>query len=411
MEQNRSRNALVPVETRKLPVPTKKTYWSKVSRIYTLISRALLVAMPLFVVVFLALCSRAFTYESIFCFAKDLQSTATFLSSADQTVTYTYEETDGTVLAFRGGIAAVNGGGVEVYSPGGEKLLEIDKSFRAPRAVASRKYLVAFDFGSKDFLVTNTYATLHKGSTDHPIYLARVDDTGQIALLTSSEEHLSCVTVYNGKFQPVQRFNKASATVDIALSDNGKYVAILGLVSEGGDPASLLEVYRIGKSEPEFVQRFEGEMPLALDFTDNRHLAVLSDAALRVCNADGKMKNEVNIADETPLRMVCNENGCMLALSGDAFAAENRILVLDKRGGDVYDGLLTGDITAIALAEKRAFLLLQDEVVGISLKNADTASAPCKSGAADILALDDEHLRVIYRGEAVYLDFKLEERQ
>ncbi len=411
MDEQGKSNALIPAEQRPLPAVTKPSYWSKVSRIYTLISRGLIVAIPLFVVIFMTLCSGAFTYESVFCFIKDLQSAGSFVPSDHRTVSYTYEETTGPVLSFRGGIAAVNGGGIEIYSPSGEKLLEQSDTLTAPRAVASRKYLVAYDFGGREFMVTNTYAALHKGSTDHPIYMAAVDDTGQIALLTTSEEHLSCVLLYNNNFELIQRFNKASATVGIALSDNGKYVAILGLVSEESTPVSVLEVYRVGATEPTFTARLEGEMPLALDFTDSRHLTVLTDKAVRSCNMDGKWRHSVSLGGATPLRMECSENGVMLALLNDALTAENRILVLDKKGNMCCDITLTGDITAISLAKERAFVLTKGEVAVIDVDDGTLQYLTCEVGATDLFALDDERLRVIYRGEAVYLYFNAEERQ
>ena len=404
MNEQKKQTALVPSEQSEanLPVPVKQTYWSRMSRAYKLISRALLVALPLFVVVFMALCSRAFTYESVFCFLKDMQSAASFIPSDNQTVYYTYEEISGPVLSFRGGIAAVNGGGIEIYSPDGEKLFEQSSAMQAPRAVSSRKYLVAYEFGGTSFTVTNTYTSLYKGKTDYPIYTAAVDDTGQIALVTGAENHLSCVQVYNGNFDLIQRFNRASATVGVALSANGKYVAILGLQSTNGVAGTLVELYRIGAKEPVFVQHLEGEMPLFVDFTDNRNLAVLTDSALRVCNLDGKWRNEIDL-DGVPVQIECNENGCVLALSTDALSAKVGVLVLDKKGNIRYDGELVGDVLAVSLGKRHAFLLTRGQVTDINVSEGTQAQYACGEGAEDLFALDDERLRVIYRGMAEYI--------
>ncbi len=403
MSEQEKQTALVPNEQPGLPVAVKQTYWSRVSKIYTLVSRALLVALPLFVVIFMALCSRAFTYESVFCFIKDLQSTASFIPSDHQTVYYTYEEIPGPVLSFRGGIAAVNGGGIEIYSPDGEKLLEQQGTMHQPRAVSSRKYLVVYDFRGREFAVTNTYTRLYKGETDYPIYMADVDDTGQIALVTGAENHLSCVQIYNGNFELIQRFNRASATIGIALASNGKYVAILGLESTNGVPGTVVELYRIGGKDPVFVQHMEGEMPLCVDFTDNRNLAVLTDGALRVCNLDGKWKNEVALGDDTALQMECNENGCMLALSTDALSAQSTVLVLDKKGNILYRGEIVGDISAISLGKRHAFVLTQGQITDIDVNEGTQTQYFCRSGADDLVALDDERLRVVYRGMAEYI--------
>ena len=145
MDEQSKQNALIPAQTGQLPVPVKQNYWSKVSKAYTLISRGLLIAIPLFAVIFMTLCSRAFTYESVFCFFKDLRSASSFLPTDHRTVSYTYEEVQGPVLSFRGGIATVNGGGIEIYSPSGEKLLEEPLLLKTPIVRNGKKATVGYE--------------------------------------------------------------------------------------------------------------------------------------------------------------------------------------------------------------------------------------------------------------------------
>ena len=117
-------NTLVPVSKAVQPV-VRCAYWDRVSAFYKNAFRTLLIVLPLFTVLFMIICARAFSYDSIFSFFKDLGSSASFISSDRETVTYTYEPGESTVLSYRGGIAAVTAAGAQVYSQSGELIMPI----------------------------------------------------------------------------------------------------------------------------------------------------------------------------------------------------------------------------------------------------------------------------------------------
>lgn len=400
MSREQEQNAIVSAEPRALVhVPRTKGYWEKVAGAYSLIFRVLLIALPLYVVVFMAICARAFTYESVFCFFKDLKATTSFVTSDYQSVLYTYEEGESLVLPYRGGVAAVSENGIEIFSPDGERLLGVEEGRTSPRAVASRKYLISYDFGKSSFTVTNTYAKLHTGDTGFPIYAAEVSNTGHFAFVTAARDHLSQVLLYDGNFNLVQRFQKASAVTGVALSENGKYIALLALTSEGGRERTVLELYRIGTAAPIATVALEEEQPVRVDFTNDRHIALLTDTALRVLDLDGDVKGEVRYTG-VPVAFDSSEDGCALVLRTDAMQANNRVVLLDKKGKVCYDAMHQGDVTSLSVASERAFLLMGEEIVAISAEDGGVSAYACETGATRMFAIDDEHVRVVYDGEA-----------
>lgn len=404
MEQEKKQTALVPSDSA-LPVavPVKMGYWDRVARLYTLIFRIMLFALPLYVVVFMALCARAFTYESIFCFVKDLRATTSFVSSEVNSVSYTYEEQD-LVLSYRGGIAAVSKSGVEIYSPDGARLLDEEMDMASPRAAASRKYLVTFDFGRTEFSVMNTYAALYRGETEFPIYMARAADTGHFAFVTSASDHLSHVLLYDGNFNLIQRFRKSDAVVGMALSENGKYIALLSLATTDGEPCAVVSLYRIGEQTPSFTVSLMGELPVALDFTGNRALSVLTDAGLRVYSTEGTLRGEVAFAGRL-VDYCANEQGCAVVLEQNTLVPHSRVILLDKRGKLRYDGVLEQRVTALSLAGDSAMLLSGEQIFAVDEKQG-VRSIACEKGATSLLALDEDRVRAIYPGKAMLYIFE-----
>ncbi len=374
-------------------------YWERAARLYKMAFRVILCALPVFVIVFVAVCARAFTYESIYCFFKDMGATSSFVTADYQSVSYTYEEGERSIVSYRGGVAVAGQNGVEVYSPDGAILLAREAKMTTPRAVASRKFLVTYDFGQTGFTVTNTYARVHQGETDYPIYMAEVADTGHFAFVTPSLDDLSHVYLYNENCKLVNCFEKNYAVVGVAISENGSHIAMLGLASDAGNIYSVMEVYRIGDTTPGTTVTFEGEMPLALDFTNNRNLSVLTDGALRVLTLTGEERESVAL-DGTVVAFDSNEHGCVAVIEMNDFTAEHRVVVLDKKGKLLTDTTVNGAVHSVSMAERRAFVLCNDEILAISGKNGEIVAKNCGKGAIGLFAVDSKRVRVSFAAEA-----------
>lgn len=400
MADKHQETALVPTEQHALVAkPRETSYWERVQHIYHIAFRVLLIALPLYVVVFMAICVRAFTYESVSCFFQDLQATTSFVTSDYGNVSFTYDSATSNVLSYRGGVAVVTKDGVEIYSPDGERLLRETAQLAAPRAVASRKYLIAYDLGGTGYMVANTYTSVHEGKTDYPIYGAEAADTGHFAFITSSAEHLSQVLVYDGNANLIHRFGRSIAYTDVAISENGKHIALVGLYSQAGNAFTSVELYRIGETEPAFVLAFEDEMPLAIDFTDGKHIAVLTDRQLRVFDFDGDNKAEVPCAGK-PIAFDCAEGGVALVLEVDEVPTGYRTILLDKKGKTVYDKTATERVSALCMSDSHAFLLTKEHVLAVETASGEEHLAACEAGATGLVPVEGALVRVIFAGEA-----------
>lgn len=403
-EENKT-TAVVPATADKSVVAAKEeSYWALVASRYKLIKRILLIALILFIVFFMIFFSRAFTYDSLFSFFKDLQSVAAFVPSDYQTVTSTYHEGEETVLAYRGGVAFVNRKGIEIYSPDGKRLLDVEESFAAPRAISSRKYLLAFDQGGSSFTVTSAYAKFYSGKTDFPIYGAALADSGHFALITGSDTTLSTVLLYDSNFNLIQRFDRASATVSVAISANGKRIALLGAAAKEGKAYTKLDVFHLGESEAENSVLLEGEVPLCVGFTDNRHVAFLTDTALTFADIDLEWKDRYLLNDRAIVDFTVNADGATLALEEDALRAEHTVLAFDDSGKKMLETTFIGDMKAIDIKEKQVFLLFADRVVRYDCKNAAERVYVFEGEARDLFAVSEEGVRVIYPAKAEYLE-------
>lgn len=407
-KENKDR-ALVPAGEGKALVQKEQAaektgYWTRVATRYTAVWRALLLVTVLFVVLFVMLFSRAFTYDSMYCFFLDLKSVSSFVPSDHGVVTPAFKEGDAFSLPYRGGVAFVSSGGIEVYTPGGERLLGVSRNLKTPRAVASGKYLVAYDNGGTTFSVTNSYTELFHGESEYPILGAAVADSGHFALITASGDALSQVLLYDSNFNLIQRFQRASATVGVHLSEDGKRIALLGMAAENGTVRGVLSVYKLGADEPERTSVYENEIPLAVGFTKNKYYTVLTDTALRCYDADGDPCAEIDLQGKTPVGFTVCEDGTALVLETDEISASHRVLVLDKKGKTVYDGTYERDVKALSLSGEVVYLLSDGQVARIDTDDGEMHVFDIELGATGIFAVDEESVRVVYPAQVTYME-------
>jgi hypothetical protein len=273
-----------------------------------------------------------------------------------------------------------------------------------PRAVTSDKYLVVYDFGTTSFAVTNGYSVLFEGETDFPILDAAVADTGHFALITSSQEHLSQVVLYDANFNLVQRISRNSAAVtDVCISSNGKYVAFCALTSDGGASQSVVELYRIGGREPTFVAHV-AETALSISFTDARHLMLVTPSAGYAFDLSGAQKR-IDFGGNALLSYDVNRNGCVFLLDTDPVHEKSRVILCDKRGDVLHETDFEKSFYAAALGKDRAYLLGAEELWRIPVEGGGVDKIAVQPGAQGILLTDGGQLRLVRAGSAEYVEF------
>ncbi len=380
-------------------------YWKKSASTYTLMARILTVALVLFLVFFSMFYSRAFSHRGFHYFVKDLLALAGTSPEQSGKVYYTPSEGESHIFAFRGGVAQVNTTGVEVCSADGRRLLRVEHALTTPRAACSRKYLVAYDFGGTSFVVCNSYAELYRAETADPISYCAVSDSGHFLLVTRSENALTSVLLYNASCEQIQKFERASATIGAAVSDNGSYVALVGLSLESGEKVARLDVFEIGKAEPRASVRLNGEVPLRVDFLSSRQLVLLTDKGTYTYQTDGKQLGSVAHGEDTPYSFAVGDASLALVLKTDSATTPYRILVVNRRGEALYNSVFADEVIAASLFDGVLFLLSPDRVTRVDLGKGETDTVPCTVGAVGLSALADDRVQVFYEAVAVYVSF------
>jgi len=398
-EQEKSKALIVAPSREVQQVP--KNYWDNTAAGYTLAFRTLLLVLVLFIFLFMVIFSGAFTYDSIMFFAEDLRSLSSFAPSDTAPVPYMYMEGDVTTLGFAGGVARVGADKTEIYAADGKLLVRAAQNYAAPRAAASRKYLVSYDCGGNELAVYNSYARLESIKTDFPIYLVSVSDAGYFAVVTGSDTSLSRVLLYDNRFNLVQTFHRGSVTVGAAVSENGQYVLLAGARADGGDTATVVDIYKTGAETPAVSYTKSGEFPLAAAFMDDKRAAVMTDTAMHVVSVKGGEAVSIYFGGGTPKAFSVCEEGGGVVVETDRLQLAHRVIAFDKKGNLEYETDIVGDVLAILRDEEQLFLLNNEELLTLLPEKEQLTRVGITAGAVGIWKAEDGGVRLFYEAEAV----------
>ncbi|MBR7181215.1 MAG: hypothetical protein IKD28_00325 [Clostridia bacterium] len=422
--ENQPENAVVVYEPQPETPPLKQEgYWGRVSARFLLLKRIFVIALILFAVFFILCFSRAFTSDSLFSFFKDLQSVGDFIPSDYQTVSATYREGAEIALSYRGSIAFVNTKGIEIYSPDGGRLLDVEEDFATPRALTSRKYLLVYDHGGSKLTVTNAYAELFSesfqnmprynskgeeiGEVDLQILGASLADSGHFAVITTSNRanQLSLVWLYDNNFNLIQCFGRGSATLGVTLSPNGSRVAILGADAQSGEPLAKVDIFSFGATKPDESLALQGEVPLSISFVTNQSIALLTNKTLYFLNNRLEIKESVSLEGRAIVGFAANGEGVALALEENALTATKRLMSFTTDGKELLNTAFVGEIGAMSLYDRTLFLLSDRSVIRFVGDSDEAERLEIPAGAYDIFAVSARGVRVVYPAKADYLKF------
>ena len=399
MEENRNPNtALVPTKGNQLVAAEKAPgYWARVSRRYLWAFRVIFILIKIFAVLFVSLTASSFSGNGIYYFAKDLTSITSLTEKDRSTLYYNYGEHGAAHAAFRGGVATAHDNGVEILTAAGEPSLLLERAFHTPRIVASHHYALAYDLGGTAFSLCNAYDELYRGTTDAPIVCAAISDAGSFAVVTAAVTendvyYPSEILLYNGNFKLVQYFKRSSATTAVALSEDGRYIAILGTADAG----SLLDIYARKATKPQTSVTFEG-FPCAVGFTSTNTAAAVTDAGLYTLRTDGKLYKSVSFKGQTLLAYAVDEKAVAVALQTDAVRQKARLVACDKKGNIKYEnGDFTG-VSDISLSDRTLWVLAASGASAVDLRRGVmTGTVTVETGAVAIEAVGRTRAALFY---------------
>lgn len=281
-----------------------------------------------------------------------------------------------------------------------EPVYERSHSYYHPIVKTSGENLIIYNVGSTGFRIDNKSETVRSEDAANIIMAADVAENGRYALVTETKGYPSLLEVYkeDGSLQYKYSFSNCYVS-DISLSADGTRAAVVGVTASEGELVSQVYLLDFNSETPLAIADCSGTLLMAVEYVDNRALAVGDDCAVSV--NDG---GEVLTYDYEGMKLAAfdyNENRLLVALSPHDSASKGKLAVLNSKAEPhavrncietMYDVSLYGD-TMAALSDNVVYSYSVNAVRHFNSDNGEDQAAFHTTEAANdtkAIALADE---------------------
>lgn len=147
-------------------------------------------------------------------------------------------------------ICILNDKNLKLYNIQGENILDISVDINTALFASNDKYLAIAEKNGQEFCMISDKTYLWKEKVDGEILQIHVNKNGYVALVTTDTTYKSIITVYdsNGK-QLLKNYLSSTRVVDVAISNDNKYVAFAELDTSGTLIQSNVKIISVEKAQ------------------------------------------------------------------------------------------------------------------------------------------------------------------
>lgn len=337
-------------------------YYLKASRKFLAAGIAVLIVLVLYIACVTMFFGEYLTYENLKYLVRDFDKIN--LSGTVDFDRIVYNGGENAVFGyFKNGLSMCGPDEYYYYDTSGALLTEEKLGYSSPVMETSDKYVLVYDLGGVKYSVMNQLTSIIERESGGEIIAGNIASDGSIAIASRSSETRYVVDLYNSAFTKVMSIYKENYVLGIALSQNGKTVAICSACPSDSDFDCEIDICRRGQSESVKKLTYSHTMPLKVSSVDDGFVVLCSTQMIFI-GYDGEIKAEVQFSGMSLKYADINNKTAVVAGSTNALGSENRIIVIDtaeKFGETLYDSTLGSRVRGIYASRntKEAFAYLK----------------------------------------------------
>lgn len=310
----------------------QNAYYEGVSEKLGILQVVLYLSLFAFVVLSFFRNTQLITYQNFYYFFKDLNASAeTVLADTSDTLSYPTASKQSFAL-YRGGLSVVSDTSVTIFTASGRQTVSRNVSFSNAVTVGSGKYLLVYELGGTKYALFNSYTQIFEGNTEYPISNAKVSDSGNYVLVTSSKTYTSVVSLYNDRFSLINRYNKNGYVTDVAIDREGERLAVVSVHSRDGLFLSELMICDVGASTARHTVEIEDIAVFSCTFAADDRISLLHSGGLLFYGVNGKVIRQHVFDGYTVTHATLTPYGNAVCLTEDENPQQQVLRVYDEDG-------------------------------------------------------------------------------
>ncbi len=263
------------------------------------------------------------------------------------------------------------------YSKNGKKMFGFSHKMELPAFSVSQSRALLYDQNATAVSVYTAYDKIYEFNTNFAIYCGDIARNGSFALATKSDNYTSMVTVYNKKAKNVYEWFCPDEMISaVALSKNGKKLAVASVKAKDGRLVSLLRVLEYDSAEPVFQKEYDNALIISLYSELNDSFSVITKNRCDIIS--WKNYNVIENQTENVIFKVSGAGSKMVICEKmESDASSNTIKVLNKKGKVLSNFKFDKQIDDFRVLKNNIYILSGNEIFCLNHKGEVLKSGEC----------------------------------
>lgn len=312
---------------------------------------------------------------------------------------YPYEISSSDVLdmqPFKSNIALLTRNSVVVLNSTAKEIARLEHNYSDPDMFVYNGRALVYDRTTGDFTVMNSSKVLGYGNTDTPIYTAAMGKDGTVAFSLKTSGAQSELRVYNHKLEKIFAWECANEKIfDIAVSPNGKKVALALIGSQNAVKYSRLVILEFNKDNPVTTDiKYDDTLLFDVIYPSNNKVIAYSTDFKTTVTKSGHTE-DYSFGSNTLAHEASSDSGrSAVVLYEYANEEQPKVVAFDKRSKLLFERSFDKKIYALSCTDKYVAVLFEDgvELIGASGETTKTVSAG-KNGKRVIVSNGDVYVQ------------------
>ncbi len=267
------------------------------------------------------------------------------------------------------------------FNNNGKDIFSYQHGFENPIVVNGSARTFLFDLSGTQYNIYNLNKMVYSGSTQKEILTADIARNGNFAVATLSDSYTSQVTVYNKKGTPIYEWFCSELIINnIALSANGKKLAVSAISASGGKFVSKLYILEFNSATPIAVFDYN-ELLLNIEKVGNSGFACIFEKSCEFFNWH-RFKNNTYYSEEEILFSQTYNSSLMLITGRSGDKRLNYVKIFNKNGTITKEFVFDGVLDSVTLKGNFISFLSENSLFLYNLKGQLISKKPCEFGVS-----------------------------
>ncbi len=316
-----------------------------------------------------------------------------------------YSQNSEQFVRYNDAVVTLNNSYFEIYSKKGKLIQAVSHGMSNPVLELSESRFLLYDRSRYSISIFNYSSQLYQTSFEHNIISADIGRNGSYAVVTDSGMYMNSVYVYNKNNKLVYNWNSAGSYItDVAISNNGKTIAVALVTAKGGVYSSSVYVLDFSSASPKIRYDFD-YLVSAVSVVNNKY--ILANGTEHAMLLGLKSSSMLEITQSAVRFYSSSANGTTIVCHGRSNnERENTISVISKKGEIIASIKADYVVSSVSIGDKNIAVLSDKTVILYNLDGNEIGRTTTETKPLYVAAIDDEYCLALDNTKLYQLNFE-----